>query len=104
MFGAFKMTDYHLQKTSDPVSSYVDFCFGSDESRFGGCHRFAIIRESAREFRDEDGVEEQVEVLLEHFRCNPKVNVDSWAEYIPWVHYWYAKFLFADAVRTLLRK
>lgn len=103
IFGAFKMTDCHLQDPSDLNSSYVDFCFGSDESRFGGCHRFVIVRVPSAELKEaEDSMEEQVEVLLEHFRCNPKVDVDSWAEYIPWFHYWYAKVLFADAVRNLL--
>ncbi|CAG8956209.1 hypothetical protein HYFRA_00003589 [Hymenoscyphus fraxineus] len=106
--GAFKMTDYHLQGPSEFSTSYVDFCFGSDESRFGGCHRFAIIREASGESNadgeTEGNKEEQFKVLLEHFRCNPQINADSWAEYIPWVHYWYAMLLFADAVRTLLSK
>lgn len=118
LFGSFKIVDSHLKLTpSDPLPSYLDFGFGSDRGQFAGCHRFSIHR--GLESKDSElgrlnitgatGMTElpeegDVEVRLEHFRCNPSKNVASWAEWIPWLHFWYAKFLFADGVSSVLRQ
>lgn len=48
--------------------------------------------------------EEYVELSLECFRCNPIMDRDSWAEYMPWLHHWYARLLWAEAVGTVLRR
>ncbi|KFY42162.1 hypothetical protein V495_04644 [Pseudogymnoascus sp. VKM F-4514 (FW-929)] len=119
LFGAFKLVDSHLKVTpSDQLPSYLDFGFGSDRGQFAGCHRFSVHRglksktdgELGRlnitgafneEGMPEDG---EVEVRLEHFRCNPSENKPSWAEFISWFHRWYAEFLFADGISSVLRR
>ena len=103
LFGSFKLVDSHLATPSDPYLSYLDFGFGSDEASFAGCHRFSIFRNYQGEGNLPDGEVEEIEMRLEHFRCNPRKNVDLWAEYITWFHYWYAKLLFADGIRSCLR-
>lgn len=98
--------------TPTPRSSHVDYGFGSDQRAFAGAHRFGIER---REWsygspgpphnkvmvdkKEEDG---DVELYVECFRCNPLVDRDSWAEWMPWLHYWYARLLWAEAVRRVL--
>lgn len=119
LFGAFRLVDSHLKLTpSDPLPSYLDFAFGSDRGNFAGCHRFSLHRGLESKTDNElsrsnvtgligeaDLLEEsEVEVRLEHFRCNPSKNVPSWAEYISWFHYWYAKLLFADGIGSVLRR
>lgn len=94
LFGSFKLMDAHLTSPSDPYPSYLDFGFGSDLSPFAGCHRFSLHRSR--------NPEEQIEIRLEHFRCNPRTNVDSCAECITWFHYWYARLLFTDGIRSCL--
>lgn len=111
MFFDFALVSKHIQTSSSPTPSYVDYGFGSDQRIFSGSHRFAINREE--KIRDQDvnekvrqaGMkEEYIELCLECFRCNPIIDRDSWAEYIPWLHYWYARFLWAEAVRAVLRR
>jgi len=117
LFGSFKLVDAHLKSDSNshPSYSYLDFAFGSVTAHFTGCHRFSIHRNVQKDDGNsgviggvgEGGVfggEEYVQIRLEHFRCNPRKNVDSWAEWIPWIHYWYAKVLLADGVRSVLRR
>ncbi|RDL32019.1 uncharacterized protein BP5553_09421 [Venustampulla echinocandica] len=104
LFGSFKVIDAKIKSTSDPSPSYVDFGFGSDSASFAGCHRFCVIRNPEETKDGPSEADSGVEIRLEHFRCNPVKNVDSWAEYIPWLHYWYAKLLFADGIRSLLRR
>lgn len=119
LFGAFKLVDSHLKLTpSDPLPSYLDFGFGSDRGHFAGCHRFSVHRGlKAKEDSElsrlnvagaagEESLpgDDEVEVRLEHFRCNPSENVPSWAECISWFHCWYAKFLFADGISSVLRR
>lgn len=104
LFGSFKVTDASLKSTTDESPSYVDFGFGSDLGSFAGCHRFAVIRNPKNATDSLGEVENEVEVRLEHFRCNPMKDVDSWAEYITWFHRWYAHLLFAAGIRSLLRR
>jgi hypothetical protein len=119
LFGAFQLVDSHLKLApSDPLPSYLDFGFGSDRGYFAGCHRFSLHRglESDKDSElgslnvagtasDADMLEDgEVEVRLEHFRCNPSKNVPSWAECISWFHCWYAKFLFADGISSVLKR
>lgn len=119
LFGAFQLVDSHLKSApSDPLPSYLDFGFGSDRGYFAGCHRFSLYRGLKSKKGSELGKsdvtgtagradlleEGEVEVRLEHFRCNPSKNVPSWAEYISWFHCWYAKFLFADGISSVLRR
>ncbi|KFY75768.1 hypothetical protein V499_04273 [Pseudogymnoascus sp. VKM F-103] len=119
LFGAFQLVDSHLKLApSDPLPSYLDFGFGSDRGYFAGCHRFSLHRglESEKDSElgslnvagtasDADMLEDgEVEVRLEHFRCNPSKNVPSWAECISWFHCWYAKFLFADGISSVLKR
>ncbi|KAG9236591.1 hypothetical protein BJ875DRAFT_218022 [Amylocarpus encephaloides] len=111
IFGSFKHLDSHIDTCPTTGGSYVDFCFGSDTAIFGGCQRFSIRHldlSTKRQIEsDETSMlkeEDEIEISLEHFRCNPVKNEDSWAELIPWVHYWYARLLAADAVRSILRR
>ncbi|KAF9065947.1 hypothetical protein BDP27DRAFT_1331333 [Rhodocollybia butyracea] len=106
LFGSFKIVDFHVKQTT------------RSESDFGGCHRFSVHRNlhgnsrldiESSSVTDESGrdsrqVQDEVEIRLEHFRCNPQTNIDSWAEYITWFHYWYARLLFADGIRSVLRR
>jgi hypothetical protein len=113
MFFDFAVIDKHIQTHSDPAPSYIDYGFGSDRRVFSGSQRFVVTRhERIRNMEEdekagllqtekEDGY---VELSIECFRCNPLVDRDSWAEYAPWLHYWYAKCLWAEAVRRLLRR
>jgi hypothetical protein len=107
----FALVSKHIQTSSDPSPSYADYGFGSDRRNFAGSHRFGINREEGVHDRDVDEEagearkeEELIELYVECFRCDPLVNRDSWAEYMPWFHYWYARFLWADAVRAVLRR
>ncbi|KAJ5186285.1 hypothetical protein N7449_011049 [Penicillium cf. viridicatum] len=97
LFGSFKVIDKQIvPESSDQRASYVDYGFGSDEFTFAGCHRFQITRSPRI------GAEPLVQFELQHFRCNPQKNEPSVAEYIAWVHYAYAKSLFANAVQCIL--
>lgn len=123
----FALVDKHIRQTfTDPSPSYVDYGFGADHRIFAGSHRFVVKRseekrhdqgdlfnEAAQGWQEmtikesggeEEEVEKFVELYVECFRCNPMVNRDSWAEYVPWLHYWYAKALWAEAVRAVLRR
>ena len=97
------LIDSHLATSPDQRPSYVDFGFGSDKAPFAGCHRFSIVRNHEGNSIESDGGVKVIEMRLEHFRGNPRKNVDSWAEYITWFHYWYAKLLFADGIRSCFR-
>lgn len=98
VFGGFCLLSKHIAAVpSVEEPSYVDFGFGSDESIFGGCHRFQITRLPVSEKE-----EAQIQIELHHLRCNPQKNQPSWAEYIERFHYVYAKMLFANGVQALL--
>ena len=109
----FLLVSTHIQPTaiktptspspSLPGYSCVDYGFGSDSGSFAGAHRFAVVRQERDDEAGKEGEEEYVELKLECFRCNPLVNRESWAEWVPWLHYWYARFLWAEAVRSVLR-
>ncbi|KFZ20629.1 hypothetical protein V502_03111 [Pseudogymnoascus sp. VKM F-4520 (FW-2644)] len=103
LFGAFKLVDSHLKLTpSDPLPSYLDFGFGGLElKKDSELSRLNVTGAAGEGGLPDDG---EVEVRLEHFRCNPSKNVPSWAECISWFHYWYAKFLFADGISSVLRR
>ncbi|KNG84306.1 hypothetical protein ANOM_007261 [Aspergillus nomiae NRRL 13137] len=58
-FGSFKLIDMHISKASGMEPSYVDYGFGSDRSRFAGCHRVQVTRSP------------QPEISLQQFICNP---------------------------------
>ena len=103
LFGSFKLLDAHFASPNDPAPSFLDFGFGSDDSRFAGCHRFSIVRNPERGKEDGGGEEEQVEIRLMAFRCNPMKDEDLFAEWIVWFHYCYAKMLFTNGVRACLR-
>jgi hypothetical protein len=85
------------------ANSYVDYGFGSDESRFAGCHRFRVTRlpPALETLETTDG---QIRIDLEHFRCNPQKNVPSLAERFQWFHFLYAKALFANGIQALLAR
>ncbi|TVY27391.1 hypothetical protein LHYA1_G004196, partial [Lachnellula hyalina] len=70
-----------------PGYSCVDYGFGSDSGSFAGAHRFAVVRQERDDEAGKEGEEEYVELKLECFRCNPLVNRESWAEWVPWLHY-----------------
>ncbi|CAK7234685.1 hypothetical protein SBRCBS47491_009032 [Sporothrix bragantina] len=97
-----KMCENSHEKQNETPSSYVDYCFGSDEARFAGCHRFRVTRLPPA--GDNTGNEGQVRIDLEHFRCNPQENKPSWAEKIPMLHFVYAKMLFANGMQALLAR
>jgi len=98
----------HIQTSPDQLPSYVDYGFGSDQRPFSGSHRFVVDRKEQKDVDEkveQMGKEEEVvELYVECFRCNPMINRDSWAESMPWLHYWYAKFLWAEAVKAVLRR
>jgi len=111
MFFDFALVNKHIQTSSDSSPSFVDYGFGSDRRIFAGSQRFAVSRKVRVPDQDVNGKveqavkeEEYVELYVECFRCNPVVDRDSWAEYAPWLHYWYARFLWAEAVRAVLRR
>jgi hypothetical protein len=101
----FALVSKHIQTPADPSPSYADYGFGSDKRAFAGSHRFVINRKE-RDVVDEkaEKEEEYVQLSVECFRCNPMINRDSWAESMPWLHYWYGRFLWAEAVRAVLRR
>ena len=97
-FGSFRMLVKHIAAVpSVEEPSYVDYAFGSDQFIFGGCHRFQITRLPIIEKE-----EPQIQMELQHFRCNPQKNRPSVAEYIERFHYVYAKSLFANGIQALL--
>ncbi|QGA22081.1 hypothetical protein EYB26_009795 [Talaromyces marneffei] len=97
LYGAFTLLDKYIATTpSEQDASYVDYGFGSDQYMFSGCHRFQITR-----LPSQPDVEPQVQMELLHFRCNPRENKPSIAEYIERFHYVYAKALFADGIQSL---
>jgi hypothetical protein len=80
---------------------------------FSGSQRFSVTRHEPTPDAEEDrktGLLQSemedgyVELTIECFVCNPLGNRACWAEYLPWLHYWYAKCLWAEAVRRVLRR
>ncbi|KFY06990.1 hypothetical protein V492_07547 [Pseudogymnoascus sp. VKM F-4246] len=103
LFGAFQLVDSHVKVTpSDPLPSYLTFGFGGLEPKKGSEPGRLNVSGAADEPELLDDGE--VEIRLEHFRCNPSRNVPSWAECISWFHRWYAEFLFADGISSMLRR
>jgi hypothetical protein len=97
-FGSFRLLTKHIAAVpSVEEPSYVDYGFGSDEFIFGGCHRFQITRLPVAEKE-----EAQIQIELQHLRCNPQKNQPSLAEYIERFHYVYAKMLFANGIQALM--
>lgn len=108
LFGSFKVLDRHLATPLNTTPSYIDYGYGSDTGRFAGVHRFSVSRTPANDgngSNDPAGEkhQQQVEIKLQGFRCNPAKDVDSAAGYLTWFHYCYAKLLFADGIRSCLR-
>ncbi|KAL2678509.1 hypothetical protein Neosp_009256 [[Neocosmospora] mangrovei] len=100
LFGSFRLLNKHMAVVpSVEEPSYVDYGFGSDEFIFGGCHRFQITRLPVAEKE-----EAQIQIELQHLRCNPQKNQPSPAEYIERFHYIYAKMLFANGIQALLSR
>jgi hypothetical protein len=97
LFGSFQMLDKHIATNPSDHPSYVDYGFGSDQFIFGGSHRFQITRLAATQAE----AEPQIQMELQHIRCNPQKNQPSPAEYIERFHYVYAKALFANGIREL---
>ncbi|KAJ4202372.1 hypothetical protein NW759_015423 [Fusarium solani] len=97
-FGSFRLLTKNIAAfPSAEEPSYVDYGFGSDEFIFGGCHRFQITRLPVAEKE-----EAQIQIELQHLRCNPQKNQPSLAEYIERFHYVYAKMLFANGIQALM--
>lgn len=92
LFGSFKLIDKHISKAPGLDPSYVDYGFGSDQSRFAGCHRVQVTRSP------------QTEISLQQFICNPTKNTPSVRGYLEKFHFVYAKLLFADGVRSVLTR
>ena len=129
LFGSFKLIDKHIAPSpspsfststttsgSDSTTSYVDFGFSSDSSRFAGCHRFQITRQHLAQPPASHPATTTTTptppppptpppttttIRLQHFRCNPQQNTLSAAEWIKRFHQAYAKVLFADGVRAI---
>ncbi|CAK7205366.1 hypothetical protein SEUCBS139899_008136 [Sporothrix eucalyptigena] len=107
LFNSFLLTDKQVNANGNAkipcTSSYVDYGFGSDEARFAGCHRFRVTRLPASGIKANDG---QIRIDLEHFRCNPKENIPTWAERVPAeaFHYVYEKALFANGIQALMSR
>ncbi|KAL1893034.1 hypothetical protein Sste5346_006715 [Sporothrix stenoceras] len=106
-FSSFLLVDKHISEpekepssADETVNSYVDFGFGSDEARFAGSHRFRVTRLPAAT----ETTDAQVQIDLEHFRCNPQQNIPSLAERIQWFHFLYAKLLFANGIQAILKR
>ncbi|KAE8318428.1 hypothetical protein BDV41DRAFT_376428 [Aspergillus transmontanensis] len=92
LFGSFKLIDKHISKAPGLGPSYVDYGFGSDQSRFAGCHRVQVTRSP------------QTEISLQQFICNPTKNTPSVRGDLEKFHFVYAKLLFADGVRSVLTR
>lgn len=113
MFFDFVLVSKHIQSKSDPSPSHVDYGFGSDRKHFAGSHRFRVTHEEGvcdTEVDKGTGLsvnsssEGSVELSLECIVCDPTTNRYPLVIYLPWIHYWYARFLWANAVKTLLRR
>ncbi|KAM0430926.1 hypothetical protein ACHAPT_005560 [Fusarium lateritium] len=103
LFGVFQTLDLHLtaqdQLKDGPsrTESYVDFGFGSDRFRFGGVHRFAVVR-----LRDERE-QETVQIHCQSMSCNPSVNKPLRPWWMFEFHKAYADLLFRDGVSEIKR-
>lgn len=89
----FQVTDQHISKTdesSEQGQSYIDFAFGSDNSRFSGAHRFSVSR------TDED--RDLVTISFASMVCNPQTGANITPPGGGFFHRVYAMMLFREAV------
>ena len=88
--------------------SYIDVGFGDDRSGFAGLHRFEVMRErDARDVKAGNESEEEKEgvtVWYSSFSCNPLVNKTLSPPLLFEFHKFYAKTLFRDGIREVLRR
>lgn len=46
--------------------------------------------------------DDEIEIRLEGYYCNPMKSGGSWAEKMAWFHELYARCLFSDGIRAVL--
>ncbi|KAH8171924.1 hypothetical protein LIA77_08691 [Sarocladium implicatum] len=91
----FQVADIHLSKSpSANESSYVDFVFGSDSTRFSGAHRFSVLRDPQDPTK--------ATITYASVVCNPQTG-----EYVippggAFFHRVYAMMLFKEAMAEVL--
>ncbi|EAS36700.3 uncharacterized protein CIMG_02054 [Coccidioides immitis RS] len=119
IYGGFLVIDSHILPTSSTPSqgstneletlySYIDIGFGLGD--FGGAHRFSIHRQCPHEpqkqanWLSSEKDREVITFSLSHFTCNPNRAEDTLAtvRYLNWFHQWYARVLFADALKGVM--
>lgn len=113
LFGAFQVIDFRIRGQSnasdtDPVpsdESYVDFGFGSDQSRFAGVHRFSLSRSDseAEKTKQSTGAAPTV-VRITHsgLACNPSHNKLITPLFVFTFHKFYAMLLYREGVAQVL--
>lgn len=79
------------------TGSFVDFAFGDCRGSFSGCHRFEVLRER------EDDSEGEVKIVYSSIACNPMNQEHVFARWLGAFHVLYARVLFWDGVREVLR-
>ncbi|RAL06953.1 uncharacterized protein BO97DRAFT_379458 [Aspergillus homomorphus CBS 101889] len=113
LVGSFMILDQHIASESEmdntgQSASWVDYGFGSDKSSFAGCHRIQITRIAEKRRRDsfkpDTAMEDQVQIELQSFQCNPQKDVIFGPEIFRQFHYLYAKMLFANGMQSILSR
>lgn len=104
LFGVFQVVDCKLRAEGEGDvghggESYIDFAYGSDESRFSGVHRFSIVHSSDKRL---DG-SRSVQIHQQTMCCNPSVDKPLKPEFMMDFHMAYSQLLFKEGVAKITK-
>lgn len=105
LYGVFQVSDVQLTPQNnggslkEPTESHIDFCFGSDEFRFAGVHRFRITRTPTGVAGDPV----KVQVHSQSTSCNPIKESPVGPSFMYSFHKVYALLLFSEGVAEIKR-
>lgn len=104
LFGVFQVVDCKLRAEGEEDvrqsgESYIDFAYGSDESRFSGVHRFSIVHSGDNKL---DG-SRSVQIHQQTMCCNPSVDKPLRPEFMVEFHMAYSQLLFKEGIAGITK-
>jgi len=83
-----------------PHLTFAEFVYGSERIHFSGSHRFEVTREKSKTTDSQD----MIRISLSSISCNPVTEQRSVPGFLLVFHAIYARFLFADGIREVMKQ